>query len=1049
MRITMVSKLDSSLKNPTPRRRRWLRWAVGLLLAYTVIGFLIAPVIVRWVAVKQLSQLLGREVAIEKVRLNPFAFSGSVRGFLIKDLDGEPFVSWDEAYANFQLSSFFGHPWVFKEITTTNPYVRIQLNPDFTLNFSDIIERFSTNAAPASVPKSPPRPPALRVHSLRVEGARASVTDRTLRQPFTRVIGPVKLNLENFHTDPDNKNPYAFAGGTDAGETFAWSGHFFLDPIRSAGELKVGGIALPKFAPLYQDLVRFELRDGVMDLAARYQIEMSARNRVMAVTNAMFRLRSLQVAEPGADVNVVQLGEAAVTNASVDLVARRAEVASVYAAGASLWLHRDSNAAFNFIELAKPSGQATNAPGSVLLVMQAVTNAFAELFASTNLWAATVHAMDVTNCAFTLDDRSLPRPVHLRLDDIALSARHLSNLPGSNLTAKVSLRWNTNGAIKTTVTASISPLAAEVQLALSDLELASLDPYLAGWVNLFVLGSRLSVDATAKLSATTSELPNVTFNGSVRLDGFNAVDGVLTNDLLQWESVRVQDIAAQLNPPEVIIGQITVHDLKARLAVETNQLINVVSVLRPSTTSAPAESAAPSTSAPKASFVDMKRQFFGSLAESATSTNMSADSMLPKVSVNAIVISNAAIRLADHSLASLVSASIHEVNGRISGLSTEDLRRGEIELAGKIDRAGQFKLTGTLNPLNPEVPTHVAMTVTAMNLTPGSPYAGKFLGYQLNRGSLEVDVKYDLTGRQLKGGNVIVLDQFTLGNQVDSPDAVKLPIKLGLALLKDRNGRIELNVPIEGDLGDPEFRLRKVIFRVIGNIITKAVASPFAALGSLLGGKAEEMSYVDFAPGSPELSTNAATKLVTLAEALYERPGLELDIEGGFDPARDGDALRRQKLVKRFRELKWQSLRKAAQEQTSVDRVALTSDEYAGYVRAAYASALSAGTLVTNQPVADTEISPASRAAPVKGAQALVKSTTISEGGVTLSQMERQLMSTISVTVPELQALATERGKRVQDYLGEQGKVEAPRMFLVTGDASSTNRLLRVQLRLK
>jgi len=144
------------MNSQSPRRRKLLRWTGGLLLVYALIGFLIAPVLVRLVAVKQMSALLGREVSIEKVRLNPFALSGSIRGFLIRDLDGKPYVSWDEAYANFQLSSFFGHPWVFMEVTTTNPFVRVQINTDYSLNFSDILARFGTNTAPASTAPSKP-----------------------------------------------------------------------------------------------------------------------------------------------------------------------------------------------------------------------------------------------------------------------------------------------------------------------------------------------------------------------------------------------------------------------------------------------------------------------------------------------------------------------------------------------------------------------------------------------------------------------------------------------------------------------------------------------------------------------------------------------------------------------------------------------------------------------------------------------------------------------------------------------------------------------------
>ncbi|MGA9778060.1 MAG: hypothetical protein WBS33_07285, partial [Verrucomicrobiia bacterium] len=120
-----------------PRRRKLVVWILGLLLFYAILGFLILPPIVRAIAVKQLSRQLDRDVSIEKIKINPFVLSTTVRGLLIKDKDGQPFISWDEVYVNFQLSSFFGHPWVFKEISVTKPYARVQINKDYTLNFSD------------------------------------------------------------------------------------------------------------------------------------------------------------------------------------------------------------------------------------------------------------------------------------------------------------------------------------------------------------------------------------------------------------------------------------------------------------------------------------------------------------------------------------------------------------------------------------------------------------------------------------------------------------------------------------------------------------------------------------------------------------------------------------------------------------------------------------------------------------------------------------------------------------------------------------------------
>ncbi|MEI8291944.1 MAG: DUF748 domain-containing protein, partial [Verrucomicrobiota bacterium] len=194
------------------RQRKITAWVVGLLAFYAIAGFLILPPIVRSVAVKQISAQLDREVSIASVKINPFALSTTIRGLLIKDKDGEPFVSWDEVYVNFELVSLFTHSLTFSEISTTQPHVRAVMNQDGTFNFTDIITKFSTNAAPAKT--EPSKPLVLRVGRLHIGGATAAVADFTPREPFKRVIGPLDITLDDFRTDPDNKNPYAFTGTT-------------------------------------------------------------------------------------------------------------------------------------------------------------------------------------------------------------------------------------------------------------------------------------------------------------------------------------------------------------------------------------------------------------------------------------------------------------------------------------------------------------------------------------------------------------------------------------------------------------------------------------------------------------------------------------------------------------------------------------------------------------------------------------------------------------------------------------------------------------------
>src|SRR6185312_8854540 len=169
--------MNQPLTQPAQKKNRFRKLsfcAIGLFLIYTLVGFFVLPPIIRSVAVKQLTQQLGREVTIQQVKLNPFTFSGTIRGVLIKEKNGDPFLSWDEAYGDFQATSLFGHTWVFKELRTSQPFVHVQMNSDGSFNFSDILNRFSTNAMPKA-PSGPVKQLALRIDQIEVSGATLSV----------------------------------------------------------------------------------------------------------------------------------------------------------------------------------------------------------------------------------------------------------------------------------------------------------------------------------------------------------------------------------------------------------------------------------------------------------------------------------------------------------------------------------------------------------------------------------------------------------------------------------------------------------------------------------------------------------------------------------------------------------------------------------------------------------------------------------------------------------------------------------------------------------
>jgi hypothetical protein len=482
----------------------------------------ILPPITRHLAVRQLGKLLDRKVSIHKIKLNPFALAATVRGLRIKDKDGQVLVSWDEVYVNFQLPSFLGHPWVFKEISATRPFLRIQVNKDDSLNFSDLLQRFSGGSGAAT--PAPARLLALSIDHLRVSGGLVAVTDLTPRTPFRHQVGPFDLALNNFRTAPDNANPYSFIGTTDSGETLAWSGSFSVDPLRSRGEMKVQHLPLAKYAALFQDLVRFEIKDGRLDFGAAYDISVSDTDRVACLTNAVPTLHSFKLAERGAATDTLDIDGLSLRGLSADLVARRARVESFSLGGARAVLRRGRTEQLNLVTRAQPPENRGQSPGGVLMLVRSITNIVAELLKSTNAWSANLGNLAVRDSGLSFTDLSPARPVSVGLDQIGLQATNLSNVPGAECAATLSFRWNTNGTGGVDVRASPLPTAIEAQAALRELDLRTLDAYLEPWFNVFIRRSNLGLDADCRFRAVPDSPAELTLKGDLWLDDFRADD---------------------------------------------------------------------------------------------------------------------------------------------------------------------------------------------------------------------------------------------------------------------------------------------------------------------------------------------------------------------------------------------------------------------------------------------------------------------------------------------------------------------------------------------
>jgi hypothetical protein len=213
-----------------------------------------------------------------------------------------------------------------------------------------------------------------------------------------------------------------------------------------------------------------------------------------------------------------------------------------------------------------------------------------------------------------------------------------------------------------------------------------------------------------------------------------------------------------------------------------------------------------------------------------------------------------------------------------------------------VDEYGLARIDGAMNLLDPLVSTDVTMEFRNLLMSNLSPYTVQFAGREIDEGKLDLDLGYRISNGQLQGQNAIVISDLVLGKEVDHPDAVSLPLGLAVALLTDANGVIDIDLPVEGDVNDPEFRIGGVVWQAFAGLITKIVSAPFRLLGNLIGVDSEDFGRFQFLAGRADLTPPELEKVAQLLQALQQRPELGLEIAGVFDPAIDVPALQYQRL---------------------------------------------------------------------------------------------------------------------------------------------------------
>ncbi len=936
------------------RRRLALRIAAvagGILVVWSAFGFLVAPSIVRNVLVKRASAALRRDVSVAKVRVNPLALSVTIEGLSVKHRGGAPFFGWDSLYVRLSPLRMLRGDVGLAEIRLVRPALEAGLDAAGVLTFQDLLQQEAPPAAASPAPKEQAGGIGISIGRLAIEEARVTFTDATRHPAFVSTLGPLTVRLESFRTRGGGDSPYSFTGTTDAGETFRWTGTVRTQPLRSAGTLAFERIALPRYTPYIQDSYPIAIQQGLLDYQTRYDLEWGADRHVFKIDAGKVAIDGLAVGPRGGGADVpVKLPRIELTGIDADLVANDARVAELAIRGGTLRVRKEASG----LELMRMMPPPSTGSGGK--------------------WSWAVGAVAVSGVAVEVQDRTPPRPVVLPLTDVQVRLEGLRNGAESVSPLSASLTWNGRGRLA--VKGQIQPLGdkGNLELDATDLDLTPFGPYLEPGVKARLAGGTAGAKAKVGYDATRPAV-RWTFRGDARLDGL-AVGEQGNDALLHWRALEVTGIDAASTPPRASVRLVRLVEPRARVYVWEDGATSIARVLgTKAATGASAPGEAKPASEPKAAGPEWR------------------------TAIGAVQIVRGRASFLDRSVTPAAVVNVTGADARVTSLSSDPRVRSTVDVEIQLEGASPIRIAGTLNPLQKEAYTDVTVTSRGVDLSPLGPYAGKYLGYGIERGKLDLDLRYKVENRSLAGANLVKMNQFTLGEATQSPDATKLPVRLAIALLRDPNGVILLDVPVEGKLDDPEFRIGKVVLRTLVNIVTKLVTSPFSALAALVGGGQADLSMVEFKPGTSELLPDSSQRFVLLAKSLGQRPSLRLDLEGVAEPDADGPALRRAAFERELKHAKAASMRSAP---ASKDAVTLSSEDRTALVRAAYEAAF-----------------PGSARKP-------------GEAPPTEQAMEDRLVSAQQVSPDEYRSLAAERAQRAREALLAAGLDQA-RLFLAEG----------------
>lgn len=964
---------------------RALGAVLALVALYSLLGFLILPGVGLRIANQQLAHYATVPAQLKRIEFNPFSLELTLWGLQIGE-PGKEQVGFERLYANLALDSAWKGALHLQAVELDKPRNEVVFAKDGTLNLTQLFK------LPASEPQ-PEQPPSdpfpLRIGSIKLSGGYLHFADQRPSEPIEFIYDDMNLELKNLSTLPDDNADMTLVARGPNGGRVDWSGTLSLSPIASEGTLKVTDGKMKLFWPYVRDAVPLVLEDGVFSLDTHYKLNLSKTTEVL-LDKTSLRIAPFAIKAPD-DRPLARLASLEVSDTSIDLAKQLVTVGKVRSEKLETWAALEKNGQLDWQKLfASQPAKATPKEKAEPAAAEPTPEEKAAKEPS-KPWQVLLQDVQLRNYQVHLADRSQKEPVALDVGPLNLDLQGFDSLNQSPFTLKLDTGIGKQGKLQAAGQVNLAPVTAKLDVSTRDIDLRIAQAYLSPYIRLELRSGMLASDLKVDLKSTEPLAFSVA--GKAQVNQLHTLDTIKDRDFVKWQQVNVDGLS-YVHGDALSIDKVTLLQPYARFIINEDRTTNVSDML-------------------------IEQPAGG--ASSGTASKPSAPASKPLgIRIGQIAINDGSANFADLTLTPNFATAVQQLNGQIGTIDNRKPAPAKVDIKGKVDRYAPVTIKGALNPFNPLASLDIATSFKRVELTTLPPYSGKFAGYRIRKGRLNLDLHYLITNGQLKAENKVVVEQLQLGEKVDSPDAVDLPIRLAVALLKDTEGKISIELPVTGDLNNPQFSVMPIVWQTLRNLVLRAAQAPFKFIGGLIaGGGDDDLGSVAFAPGSSELSGDAQSALDKLASALKARPELRLEIEGTSAQSSDGPLIAQQRLEREYQATWYKILqRRGDKVPANASQLVVDDSDKPAMLEGIYRTRLK------QQPPAEwQQLGRDERTAKLR--EAVIKSW--------------------AESAALLRNLGQERASSIKDYLVDKGKLEDDRVYFIDtslGQAEKDGRVI-------